>query len=686
MAFDQAIFQHIVETTKDGLLVVDSANKIVFANPAAAACLSQTTDDLVDAECQLPFAETQAVEHELICPTGRMVVLEIKTAVTTWHGEPAHLLTLYNITQYRRIAEHTRYVTLLGDITRAAIGNLSRQELLQMLADRLGELHRADGCFLTLWDDERQTAVLGATFGPLETLYPRLFTNNVLMRFIGQERVPLAIQDVKQSRYFSKEQTRKLPIHSLLLLPLTLHEQYLGVIVLLFQQSRSFTDAVLARAQQAAEQTTLVLAKEKLVKEIQRRSYDLESLAIVSAELRSSRQVADMLMPILQTADLVEQTISAIFLLDVERDIITVAGCHPSVSFADARPYPKAGILEHVITNQRPYLTQRLANDSLANQLLEAAEQLEHTRCNIFLPLQSESTDIVGVLYVGLLEKRDFTNREIGLLTAVTEIAVSAFQRTLLLETLEARVDERTHELASANQKLLQLDRLRAKFVTDMSHELRTPVTTFQLYLDLLDRSPPEKRERYLSILRTQTTRLTRLIEKALALSQVDITQAMVDFDVVDFNEVVKTAVHTYRPSAEGKQLALHMVTDPTLPYVSGSKPHLLALVSEILDNAIHYNKPKGNIWVSTVKNERQLELTIADNGIGVVGNDLEHLFERFYRGENTAQLNVPGTGLGLAIVREIVEMHYGDALVRERRGGGTAVSVWLPFPDDTHF
>lgn len=95
-------------------------------------------------------------------------------------------------------------------------------------------------------------------------------------------------------------------------------------------------------------------------------------------------------------------------------------------------------------------------------------------RASISLPLQTQ-TQVIGVLHVNVSETRDFSREEINLLTAVSEIAASALGRAMLLETLEQRVATRTHELAEANERLQELDRLKSKFVSDVSHELRTP-------------------------------------------------------------------------------------------------------------------------------------------------------------------------------------------------------------------
>jgi signal transduction histidine kinase len=586
------------------------------------------------------------------------------------------------MTQQRHIAHHTRTVSLMGDITRAALGNVPRQQLLQMLADRLGELHQAEGCFLALWHEELQTAVLGAAFGPFKNLFPKLLTSNAmpLPYLVRQENSPLIIPDIRHSRFFSAALARRLPIRALLALPLALHNEHLGAIILLFAQPQSFTGETIAQAQQSAAQTSLVLAKEKLLAEMQQRSVELESLAQTSASLRGATRLADMLPPIVQLAHLENEAMSILFLVEPGQQELIVAGWYPEAMVLHHVRQDRVGVLEHLLASGHIYLTQQLADDALASELLPLADKLAEAQSNLFLPLHTEENVALGVLYVGLCAPRDFTDREIRLLTAVAEIAVSAFHRALILESLEQRVEQRTRELGKANDKLHQLDRLRSKFVNDMSHELRTPVTTLRLYLDLLERSQPDKIGRYVGILKKESERLSKLIDKALALSRLDFSWEQVALEKVDFNGVVQAAVNVYQVSAETAVLTLTETLCPLPLLLSGSPSHLEQMVAELLDNAIRYTKQGGITVTTTVAaNGQEACFTISDSGTGVAAAETPHLFDRFYRGEQTGQYNVPGVGLGLSLVQEIVALHQGRIEIESEVGVGTAVTIYLP-------
>ena len=674
---EQTDFAQLVATTSTGMVVMDADGWVLFANAAAAKLLGNKLEYMVGANYDwLPSWSEQEIERS----DGTTAVLQIHTAPIQWQGQPTQLLTLTDMSQQQHLAAHTRTASLLGDITRAALGNMPRQRLLQMMADRLGELHHAEGCLLTLWHEEQQTAVLGAAFGPFKNLFPKLLTNNAmpLTSLAQQGNAPLIIPDLQQSRFFSAKLARRLPIRALMVLPLTLHQQHLGAIILLFAQPQIFSSATIAQARQAAEQTSLVLSKEQLLDQTHRHAQELESLARTSAKLRLASRAADMLPSILQLVGLENDAIGFFFLAEPEQHELIVAGWYPETMVVHQERQERQGVLNHVLTNGQIYLTRRLEDDVLASGLQGLTAAVAKAQSNLFLPLHTDENVVLGVLHVGLCAPRDFSSREIRLLTAVAEIAVSAFHRALILESLEQRVEQRTRELAKANEKLHQLDRLRAKFFNDMSHELRTPVTTLSLYLDLLQRTQPDNIDRYVTVLQTETKRLARLIDKALALSRLDLSWEQTVLEHVDLNEVVQAAVRIYRVSAETAVLDLHEQLSPTPLWLIGSPPHLEQMVAELLDNAIRYTK-EGGIIITTATDGQDAILTIRDSGTGIAATEVPYLFDRFYRGEQTGQYNIPGAGLGLSLVKEIVTLHHGKIKVSSEVGTGTAVAVWLP-------
>lgn len=247
---------------------------------------------------------------------------------------------------------------------------------------------------------------------------------------------------------------------------------------------------------------------------------------------------------------------------------------------------------------------------------------------------------------------------------------------------LEQRVAERTRELAEANTRLQELDRLKSKFVADVSHELRTPITNLSMYLHLLERTTaPRKRSQYAEVLNTQVTRLARLVEGILDVSRLDLsTRNRVAFSPVRLNLVVEQIASANRPRIETAGLTLDIDLMPELPDVWGEPNQLAQVVANLLNNAVNYT-PAGQIILRTGYDERRgnVYLTVSDTGIGIEAEDLPHLFDRFYRGHQPEGLDIPGTGLGLGIVKEIVDLHQGTIVVESTPGSGSTFTVSLP-------
>ena len=258
-----------------------------------------------------------------------------------------------------------------------------------------------------------------------------------------------------------------------------------------------------------------------------------------------------------------------------------------------------------------------------------------------------------------------------------------AIERQQMLVDLEQRVNERTRELAEANERLKELDRLKSKFVSDVSHELRSPITNLALYLELLEHARPEKQGHYLTVLKNQTKRLIQLVEDILNLSRLEAGKDALIFSPVDLNAITRQVAVAHRLRAQEGGLLLAFEPAPDLPPILGDPNQLTQVVTNLVDNAINYT-PQGTVSISTQLDSQtdQVCLAVMDSGSGIGSPDLAHIFERFYRGQYASDYNIPGTGLGLAIVKEIVDLHNGTVSVASTETEGTTFKVWLPVAD----
>jgi len=243
---------------------------------------------------------------------------------------------------------------------------------------------------------------------------------------------------------------------------------------------------------------------------------------------------------------------------------------------------------------------------------------------------------------------------------------------------LERRVAARTAELAAANQRLTELDRLKSKFIADVSHELRTPLAVLNTRVYLLEKGLPEKRAEYLIGLRDQIERLSQFVNTILDLSRLDLGKGKIEFAPVNLNDVVDQVTAALAPRAEANGLRLTVHCENELPSVRGEFNQLAQVATNLIANAIKYTA-NGRIEVSTGLEGEGLYLRVQDTGMGITPDDLPHLFERFYRGERAGQSQISGSGLGLSIVKEIVDLHGGEIQVESEVGKGSAFTVRLP-------
>jgi two-component system, OmpR family, phosphate regulon sensor histidine kinase PhoR len=247
---------------------------------------------------------------------------------------------------------------------------------------------------------------------------------------------------------------------------------------------------------------------------------------------------------------------------------------------------------------------------------------------------------------------------------------------------LEQRVIEHTSTLTAENAHLIELDQLKSKFIADAAHELRAPITALNLRLYLLEHAAPERHGQYLTEFKTQLARLTKLSEDLLAISRLDALDATARFGLVDLNHVVEDVVIAYRPMAETNGLVLSVEYNSALPAVWGDSQQLTRVGANLIANAIHYTE-SGQVMVRTLLDveRHQVCVEVQDTGVGIHAQDMPHLFERFYRGENTT--GASGTGLGLSIVKEIVDLHGGSIHIESQLGKGSIFRVCLPLTDD---
>jgi two-component system phosphate regulon sensor histidine kinase PhoR len=228
---------------------------------------------------------------------------------------------------------------------------------------------------------------------------------------------------------------------------------------------------------------------------------------------------------------------------------------------------------------------------------------------------------------------------------------------------------------------LRQLERMRRDFVANVSHELRTPLTAIKGYAETLSDGALDDREaaaRFVGIISSHADRLNRLLDDLLDLSRLESEQMEVELGSFQLKNLVDACVASVGQNAVQKRVAVAGDIPPDIQVTCDAKLIEQALIN-LLDNAVKYTPEGGQIRVGTrpVGGER-IAVYVEDTGIGIPSEDLDRVFERFYRVDKGRSRDMGGTGLGLAIVRHIAEAHGERVSVESALGKGTTFSLEL--------
>jgi two-component system phosphate regulon sensor histidine kinase PhoR len=224
-------------------------------------------------------------------------------------------------------------------------------------------------------------------------------------------------------------------------------------------------------------------------------------------------------------------------------------------------------------------------------------------------------------------------------------------------------------------------DRIRRDFVANVSHELRTPLTAVRGYIEALedDTLGAEERREFLGIVTRHTDRMERLVRDLLRLARIEAGQEVLDVGRCDVGEMFRSLEVELDPQIRARQLTIDLNVAPDAAVVMCDGSQLHDALRNLFENAVNYSPEKGRIELSSRVEGEQIALSVADHGPGIPENDLERIFERFYRVDKSRTRDPGGTGLGLSIVKHLVELNGGHVAVANRQPHGALFTILLP-------
>lgn len=263
-------------------------------------------------------------------------------------------------------------------------------------------------------------------------------------------------------------------------------------------------------------------------------------------------------------------------------------------------------------------------------------------------------------------------------------LGLAYWQRKVERERQQAKFELEKSLLLQEEEKrealrLKELDRQKTKIYTDITHELRTPLTVIRGMTEEI-----EGNEKSREMILRNSDRMLRLVRKILDLSKLDAGKMPVDWRQVDVIRFLRYLTESFQSYAASRHVQLNWETEVDRLLMDTDEEKLQQIISNLVSNAIKYTQEDGNIWLRTSVWEREpgrlaLQITVADDGIGIAAEHLPRIFERFYQVERGATGYDESTGIGLALVRKLVQLLGGTITVESELGEGTAFHVLLP-------
>ncbi len=233
----------------------------------------------------------------------------------------------------------------------------------------------------------------------------------------------------------------------------------------------------------------------------------------------------------------------------------------------------------------------------------------------------------------------------------------------------------------------VMLDRMKTEFIANVSHELRTPITSIKGYVEVMlmgaAGSLEDQQTKFLGIVRENAERLNILVGDLLDVSRIESGQTEVSITMMNLHELVEDVVADFQLNHRKpeKEINFSLESDADLPLVSGDPERVRQVTKNLLVNAYNYTAEDGDIFIKVFQKDAFLQVDVRDTGVGILPEEHNRIFERFYRGENPMVMATAGTGLGLAISKTLIERLGGEIWFESSGvpGEGSTFSYTLP-------
>ncbi len=603
-------------------------------------------------------------------------------------------------------ATANRWLRILQYVTEGAITHLDLEGLLHELLGRISAAMEADNAAILLLSADGAYLTLYAARGLEETVAGQVQVpiGHGVAGAIAARRTPLIIDDLSQMAV--ENPLPRANARSLVGVPLLAEDRVLGVLHVDSTRPHQFTaeDGLLLQmianyVVLAIEHAQLYTAERAARRQAESMTHQLLALQAISDVALEHARLRNLLNALLER---VQQLLGVdnVAILLPEQDgkeltLYSVHGAEVAVMGKVHVPFGE-GVAGTIAATRKPLIVENLATVPVANPFLR-----EHFCSLLGVPLIADER-LIGVIHVDTTQPRIFTDTELQLLQIVADRIAIAIDRAHEYERIQQHRADAERRVAVLQEATERMD----EFLSIASHELRTPLTTLAMNLQLLkfwlndergrrqNEPEAEYRARALATVKPLVTRsnqsirrLDRLVSDLLDVSRIRDNQLELQLERADLVAIVRETVEEQRDAHVGRTVNLEVEAREPVP-VEADSDRIKQVVTNFLSNALKFSTPDQPVTVVLrVENDphdqdhQRARVSVRDAGVGIPGEELDHIWERLYRvdGVRHQSGSQVGLGLGLYISRDIVERHGGHVGVESQPGEGS--TFWFTLP-----
>lgn len=610
----------------------------------------------------------QDITHQSATPRG----IRIGIGAT---GAPTDEFSLSPEEMKSRLLQSDLFSTRVGTLGEIAVlidAARGKEEILQVLRDEAKWLVEYDVCLAGLVNRTRShyfVTALSPTADAAEMNRKHFQLNQGMPGWVIQNQSPIAL-DVNAGPAFTESMEgslSRLGMKSLLIVPLRTGNETIGSLTFASGKEAAYQERDVWVAQLLAVLAATALKNASIFDHAQKRLSQIELVNEIAEKLTSTLELDELLS---SAAETIQKSFSyfdvTVFLVDRkagELALVAHAGSYGDFLPTGYRQRLSEGIVGWVAANDEQCLVNDVTEDSRY-----MAYEYHSTKSELAVPIRVNN-EVVGVLNIEDTKLHAFDETDAVVLETLCDQLGSAIKNAKLYD-----------EVRKANLKLTELDRMKSDFLGIVSHDFRSPLASIILAARALikrqDNADPQRMMEYLTIIVDQANRLSMLAEDTLSITKMESGQLNYLFKVVNVERLVKDAAALVNFS---RRHTIEYHVDHSVAYIKGDQTKLRQVLQNLLSNAVKYSPKGGKVVVTaTDRGEDSLLVSVADEGIGIPGDQVNRLFQKFSRIDTAEAREIKGSGLGLWICREIVRAHGGDIWVESEFGKGSTFSFTL--------